>query len=157
MTDQLGPDTTVEAPPGYVLAQGRGPFTTHNGPIYRFDDGETWKRAFRALPRHCNSFGLVHGGWYMAFADGLLAEAVSRAAKAPMLTVRLTSDFLSIARPGDWVEGTARTTRVTRTMAFAEGEIRVGERLLFTASGVFKLMEGHAARAKRGLSSSTAP
>jgi acyl-coenzyme A thioesterase PaaI-like protein len=93
----------------------------------------------------------------MAFADGLLAEAVSRAAKAPMLTVRLTSDFLSIARPGDWVEGTARTTRVTRTMAFAEGEIRVGARLLFTASGVFKLMEGHAARAKRGLSSPTAP
>lgn len=145
-------DEDAPPPDGFTLAEGRGPFTTHNGPIYRRDDEDGWKRGFRVLKRHCNSFGLVHGGWYMAFADGLLAEAVFRASGAPMLTVRMTSDFLAAARIGDWVEGTARTTRVTRTMAFAEAEIRCGVRLLFTASGVFKLMEGHAARARRRLS-----
>ncbi len=145
-------DEDAPPPDGFTLAEGRGPFTTHNGPIYRRDGEDGWKRGFRVLKRHCNSFGLVHGGWYMAFADGLLAEAVFRASGAPMLTVRMTSDFLAAARIGDWVEGAARTTRVTRTMAFAEAEIRCGARLLFTASGVFKLMEGHAARARRRLS-----
>lgn len=145
-------DEDAPPPDGFTLAEGRGPFTTHNGPIYRRDAEDGWKRGFRVLKRHCNSFGLVHGGWYMAFADGLLAEAVFRASGAPMLTVRMTSDFLAAARIGDWVEGAARTTRVTRTMAFAEAEIRCGARLLFTASGVFKLMEGHAARARRRLS-----
>ncbi len=144
-------------PPGFALARSRGPFTTHNGPIFNYDQDGVWKRGFRVLPRHCNNFGLLHGGWFMAFADGLLAEAAFRAAQAPMLTVRLTSDFLASARVGEWVEGTARTTRATRTMAFAEGEIRSGSRLLFTASGVFKLMEGHAARARRGLSETPSP
>lgn len=66
------------APPeGFTPARQRGPFTTHNGPLYAFDDGAIWKRGFRVLPRHCNAFGLVHGGWLMAFADGLLAEACS--------------------------------------------------------------------------------
>jgi acyl-coenzyme A thioesterase PaaI-like protein len=133
-------------PPGWVLATNRGPFTTHNGPLYRFDEGDVWRRGFRALPRHCNGFGLIHGGWYMAFVDGVLGEAVGRATGVPSLTVRLTSDFLHSARAGDWIEGTARCTRATRTLAFAEAELHSANRLLFTATGVFKLMEGHAAR-----------
>jgi uncharacterized protein (TIGR00369 family) len=143
-------------PPGYVLAEGRGPFTTHNGPVYRCDEDGVWKRGFRVLTRHCNSFGLVHGGWYMAFTDGILGEAVFRGAGAPALTVRMTSDFLASARVGDWVEGTGRTTRVTRTLAFAEADLHVGTRLVFSASGVFKLMEGHAARAAKRRTGSNA-
>lgn len=143
-------------PPGFTPAVNRGPFTRHNGPLFAFDDGETWKRGFRVLPRHCNSFGLVHGGWLMAFADGLLAEACFRASGTPILTIRMTSDFLNRARTGEWLEGTARTTRVTRSMAFAESEIRSGSKLIFSATGVFKLMEGHARRAKRALSGDAA-
>ncbi len=143
-------------PEGFTPARQRGPFTTHNGPLYAFDDGAIWKRGFRVLPRHCNAFGLVHGGWLMAFADGLLAEACFRASGTPILTIRMTSDFLNPARTGEWVEGTARTTRVTRSMAFAECEIRSGAKLIFTATGVFKLMEGHARRAKRALSGDAA-
>lgn len=145
-------DIPHNPPPGFQMASNRGPYTTHNGPIYNFNDGDVWRRGFRVQKRHCNSFGLVHGGWFMSFADGLLAEAVSRASKSPILTIRLTSDFLSIARPGDWLEGTARCTRVTKSMGFAEGEIRNGDKVIFTATGVFKTMEGHAARAGRGLS-----
>ena len=139
-------DAELPPPEGYVLAQGRGPYTTHNGPIYRLDEGDTWKRGFRVLRRHCNSFGLVHGGWYMSFVDGVLAEAVHRASGAPSLTVRMTSDFLASARIGDWVEGTGRCTRVTRTLAFAEAELYSGGKRLFTASAVFALMAAHAAR-----------
>ena len=139
-------------PPGYVEAAGRGPYTTHNGPVYKFDQDGIWKRGFRVLPRHCNSYGLVHGGWYMSFVDGVLAEAVFRGSGAPSLTVRMTSDFLASARVGDWVEGTGRTSRVTRTLAFAEAELTCNGRLLFTASAVFKLMTAHAAREKRRLS-----
>lgn len=144
-------DAELVPPPGWVPASNRGPFTTHNGPLYRFDEGDTWRRGFRALKRHCNTFGLIHGGWYMAFADGLLGEAVGRGTGMPSVTVRMTSDFLHSAHAGDWIEGTARLTRATKTLAFAECEIRCGVRLLFTASGVFKLMRGHAARRRSGL------
>lgn len=148
----MSEEAEANPPPGWVLATGRGAFTTHNGPLYRFDDGKVWRRGFRALPRHCNTFGLIHGGWYMAFVDGVLGEAVARTTGTPSLTVRMTSDFLHTARAGDWIEGTARTTRATRTLAFAEAELYCGERLLFTATGVFKLMQGHAARRRSGLS-----
>lgn len=151
-----GEEVGAAPPEGFTPARNRGPFTSHNGPLYAYDDGATWKRGFRVLPRHCNSFGLVHGGWLMAFADGLLAEACFRASGTPILTIRMTSDFLNPARTGEWVEGTARTTRVTRSMAFADCEIRSGSKLIFTASGVFKLMEGHARRARRALSGEAA-
>ncbi len=109
------------APPeGFVESRDRGPFTTHNGPLFHRMDGDRFLQGFRVLKRHCNGAGVVHGGMLMAFADGLMGGAVWRAAKAPALTVRMTSDFLAIARPGDWVEGAARVTRLTRSLAFVD-------------------------------------
>ncbi len=129
------------APPeGFVLQPGRGPFTTHNGPFYHQPGAEGGRQAFQAEARHCNSFGLIHGGMLSAFLDGLLAAAAGRATGAASVTIHLSIDFLDMGRAGDWVIGEARVTRTTRDLVFAEGRAAVAGRDLARASGVFKLM-----------------
>ena len=83
----------------------------------------------------------------MAFADGLLGTAVWRETQTVALTVRMNSDFLSSARPGEWLEGMARVTRATRSVAFCEAELYVGTRPVLKATGVFKLMQRHKEKA----------
>jgi uncharacterized protein (TIGR00369 family) len=132
----------VEVPPGFVASTSRGPFTTHNGPVFHKIEGERFWQGFRALPRHCNGHGIVHGGWLSSFADGVLGMAVWRATQSRAVTLRLNADFLGMVRPGEWVEGTATVTRATRSLAFVRGEITCGGRKVLTAEGVFKLMTG---------------
>lgn len=139
-------DNEQDNPPaGYVPSTSRGPYTTHNGPFYhKVTEGGFW-HGVRVKKRHCNSRGITHGGMLMAFADGLLGTAVWRETQMVALTVRMNSDFLSSARPGDWLEGTARVTRATKSVAFCEAELFVGSRPVLKASGVFKIMARHKA------------
>jgi uncharacterized protein (TIGR00369 family) len=132
------PDDNV--PAGFVLSKGRGPFTTHNGPVYHKIEGERFWQGFVALPRHCNGHGIVHGGWLSAFTDGVLGMAVWRATETRSVTLRLNVDFLGMVRAGEWVEGTAHVTRATRSLAFARADITAGGHQVLSAEGVFKLM-----------------
>jgi uncharacterized protein (TIGR00369 family) len=137
----------IPSPPeGFVATRPRGPFSTHNGPYFERACEEGAEQAFFILPRHCNQMGILHGGMLSAFMDGLLASAVGRAAGVPSVTIHLSLDFLNMARAGEWAMGASRVTRLTRDVAFAEGQIQVKGRDLVRASGVFKLMhrrEGH--------------
>ena len=133
-------DEAATPPEGFVLQTGRGAFTTHNGPYYVKQSDTGVIQGFRALARHCNGVGLIHGGMLSAFLDGLLAGAAGRESGATPVTVHLSIDFLDMGRAGDWVIGEARVTRSTRDLAFVEGHAAVAGRDLARASGVFKLL-----------------
>ncbi|WP_422024685.1 PaaI family thioesterase [Pyruvatibacter mobilis] len=131
-------------PAGFEESTNRGPFTTHNGPFFhKINEDGSFVHAFRAAEQHCNGMGIVHGGLVTAFADGLMGTAVWRATDIVGLTIRLNADFLSIAKVGDWVEGTATVTRATRSVAFVEARVQVKTRPILHATGVFKLMGRH--------------
>lgn len=136
-------DQDDNPPEGFTLSTTRGPYTSHNGPFYHLVTETEFRHGVRVKQRHCNSRGITHGGMLMAFADGLLGTAVFRATKTVALTIRMNSDFLSSARPGEWLEGTARVTKATRSVAFCEAELFVGQRAVMKATGVFKLMGRH--------------
>jgi uncharacterized protein (TIGR00369 family) len=140
------PDAEEIPPPpeGFVRSQGRGQFSTVNGPYFhRVGEGELVEQAFYALPRHLNGVGLVHGGMLSAFMDGLLASAAGRGTGKLSVTIHLSVDFLHMARQGDWVIGEAKMTRATRDVAFAEGRAHVRGVDVVRASGIFKMMTRH--------------
>lgn len=138
-----GQDQDDNPPEGYTQSTTRGPYTSHNGPFYHKVSQDAFHHGVRVKARHCNSRGITHGGMLMSFADGLLGTAVFRATKTVALTIRMNSDFLSSARPGEWLEGTARVTKATKSVAFCEAELFVGNRPVMKATGVFKLMGRH--------------
>lgn len=138
-TKDPGEDLADNPPDGFEQGT-RGPFTTHNGPFYFKVTPDGVFHGFRARRRHCNGHGIVHGGLLMTFADGLLAAAVWKETRTRMVTMRMTSDFLAMARPGEWVEGLGQVTMADDGVAFGEARIYVGERTVMTAQALFKLM-----------------
>lgn len=137
----MSEDGVVPDPPeGFVPMGRRGEFSRRNGPYFGRLSGDMVEQAFYAQAKHCNGLGIVHGGMLAAFLDGLLANAVGRAAGRVSVTMHLSIDYLAMARAGEWVFGEARVTRSTREVAFAEGRIHAGGHDLVRGSGLFKLM-----------------
>lgn len=147
LPEELSPEEMLQG--GWDSYTSASPFTAAHGRMYqKIDpDGTCW-RAFRARSAHCNAAGIVHGGMLATFMDALMGMCVAQAAQRTALTIRLTTDFLSIARPGDWIEGHSRVAGSTRSVAFVTAEAFVASRPLITAQGVFKLMRRREFRKK---------
>lgn len=129
----------IPPPPEGFVPSARGPYTTHNGPMFhRVNEDGSFDHAFYVLPRHCNGMGIVHGGMLATFLDGLLARAVYGAVGAQSVTLHLSMDFLSAAKRGQWVFGESRVTRSAKDITFAEARIHADGRDILRGSGVFK-------------------
>lgn len=116
------------------------PFELHAGPFYcrQAPDGAP-QCAFRALHRHLNLFGSVHGGCLMAFADFSLfwiAHAELRGMSA--VTVSFNSEFLDSAREDDFIEARGEVLRSTGSMLFVRGVISGAHRPLLNFSAILK-------------------
>lgn len=135
-------------PDGYELLAQTSPFNSQLGRHYSRTDsaGRRW-RAIRVAEAHCNTMAVVHGGLYMSLADNILGSTIARVVGAPILTIRMTADFLSTAGVGDWLEGFATVESVKEGIAFARAELFVSERLVFTAGAVFKILRSRGLRA----------
>ena len=83
----------------------------------------------------------AHGGMLMTFADMAWGHAVSVEQSSWWVTVRLMCDFLSAARRGDWVEGTAQVISVEDDLFTVRGRIWCADRTLMTGGGVFKALQ----------------
>jgi acyl-coenzyme A thioesterase PaaI-like protein len=128
-----------DPPPGFVHSKTRGPYTTHNGPYFHKveEDGRFW-HGLRVQLRHCNVHGSLHGGMMSAFADGLLATAISRGTGRRGVTVRMVCDLIGAVDAGAWLDGTAWLSGEEGEMAYGEAEAFADGKLVFTASSVFR-------------------
>lgn len=130
----------VPVPDGFTPLKRGGPYFSQLGPLYhRRDERDRVVLALRVGPEHTNMVGITHGGMLMTFADGALGINLSIAKGKPRssVTVHLSSDFLSSARPGDWLEAHVEIRRMGARLSFADCELRVGDRVCLRASGVF--------------------
>ena len=124
-------ESVAPPPAGFVQSTLRGPFTTHNGPVYHRPD-DPHVRAFRVLLRHCNGFGIAHGGWLMAFTDGVLGSAVYEGTKSRSVTLRMNTDFVDMVRQGEWVEILSGLAKGD-TVVLEPAGLRTGQPLMLDA------------------------
>ncbi len=129
-------------PEGAELASGGG-FNQFIGPFYRLpdrEDGAVHRFCFAAAEKHMNASGSVHGGMLMSFLDVAMSRSTRLGTGAQRLsTVALTTDFVGPGRLGEVIEARVRITRRTRTIVFLSAELVTGERLLVTATGLWKI------------------
>lgn len=143
---QAGPlrrdvDAPDEAPAGYIPCPlPVGDFGDSLGTLFMRPDGTGF--ACRMRPGHRNPRGAVHGGVLLSLADQVLGLTVYQATGQTLsATVNLNCDFVEAAFPGDLIEGEARITRITGSIVFVQGSLRRGERLILTASGIWKRLQ----------------
>lgn len=116
-------------------------FGAYAGPVLRNEAGSF---IFEIADHHLNGDDRLHGGMMMTLASVVLGTVAKETAagKSEGATVRplsLNCDFVSAGEKGDTVEGSANVTRATRTVLFISGELRVGPRILMSATGVYAI------------------
>lgn len=133
-------------PPGWEPVVAGGPYFRALGPLYRRSGGEGVALALRVDASHLNMQQVAHGGMLTTLADGALAFAISQARGRARshVTVSLSADYLSAARQGDWLEAHVSITRLGRTMAFANCDLKVGTRHVLRSNGVFAIHDREA-------------
>ena len=133
---------TPGIPEGFTPLNRGGPFLAQLGPLYLKKAGDQYIIGLRIEERHTNIRGIAHGGMLLTLADSALGIVLSssRTPPQPMVTVNLSTDFVECANPGGWVEAHVDIQRVGKRLAFANCYLRVGERRILRASGVFALM-----------------
>jgi acyl-coenzyme A thioesterase PaaI-like protein len=117
-------------------------FIGHIGPYYwRQDSTGQTEFGFQTDARHGNPNGVLHGGAVLAFLDTILGHAVVKEAQRPCATISLDSRFISTVAPGAWIGGRVTTRKVTRSFAFVDAEAFAGDKLLVTATAIFRIFE----------------
>lgn len=142
MTDDLLDDDIPQIPQGYRRMDWFRGFGRQIGPLYeRIETDGRYARAFLVCEHHTNGMGNCHGGMLMAFADTAFGHAVSMKMRNHYwVTVRLVTDFLSAAKLGDWVEGSADVVGHEDDMFTVKGRIWCGTRDIMTGTGIFKTL-----------------
>lgn len=110
------------------------------GPIsYAPSDGEM-KLSFTITDHHLNGDGFLHGGMMMTLASAVLGRlARETAGGATTAPLSVNCDFVGPGRAGAAVTGTAEVTRRTRSVLFVTAELRAGDKLMMTATGVYRI------------------
>jgi uncharacterized protein (TIGR00369 family) len=133
-------DLAPQVPDGFEPVLRGSPFVQLIGPIFHkmMDDGRHIV-GIRIEERHTNIKGIAHGGMLATLADSALgiAIALENSDRKAMVTVNLSTDFVEAAYPGDWVEADVDLQRIGGRLAFANCYLKVGEKRILRASGVF--------------------
>ena len=139
---------STNIPEGFKLLKRGGGYLTSLGPwYYRIDESKGEKGQLvldiRVEDRHTNIRHIAHGGFLVTMVDTALGIVVSssREPPQPIVTVSLTTNFITSAEPGDWVEAYVDIDRMGGRLAYASCTLRTGDRTIMTGSGVFALMK----------------
>lgn len=131
-------------PEGFGPMPSLGPYFQPLEPVY-MRDGAPEQPVFglHVTSAHENMQGLAHGGMLATLVDGAVGYSIARArgVRLSQVTVSMTIDYLSSARPGEWLEAHVRINRMGRRMAFADCNLHAGGRHVVRASAVFAFVE----------------
>ncbi|MCY1414798.1 Thioesterase superfamily protein [compost metagenome] len=121
-------------------------------PMRRPDDGPSFVKscqgmyinhatgevAARILPEHLNPLGIAHGGFLATLADTALGAWIRVQGKLelPPATAELSIDYISPARPGQWITAKVEIHKLGRTLINASLSLLDGERLVVRAKGI---------------------
>ena len=138
MTEKLPPE-------GFEPHFRRSLFTDPWEPLYsrvepRHVSIGTWLRDV-----HCNSRGLVHGGFFSTLADnamGLTCVAGlrddGREVKG-LVTINLNVDFVGLAKLGQWLNVESTIVKLTRQIGFASCNVCADGEVIARANASFKI------------------
>jgi acyl-coenzyme A thioesterase PaaI-like protein len=111
------------------------------GPVWQRPSGDAYRYAFKAEPKHHNRRGVVQGGMLMTFADVAMGRTSRYAnGQRPQATVQLDVHFIDAVRIGEFVEAHCAVVRRTRALMFMSAELKVGDRVVATAKGLWKIL-----------------
>ena len=118
-------------------------FMKHNGGLL-FKNVSEKEYQFKTTinENHLNAAGITHGGFISAVVDAGAGTAAHRAAdNNPCVTISLELKFISAVKLGQELLGTTKIQKKTKTMVFLTCELTAANKIVATASGVWKILK----------------
>ena len=122
------------------LKQG---FMKHNGGLLFKTISEN-EYEFKATIKenHLNAAGITHGGFIAAFVDAGAGTAAHKSADGSLcVTVSLELKFISVVKLGQELIGNTKIQKKTKSMVFLTCELTAENKIVATASGVWKILK----------------
>ena len=90
---------------------------------------------------HLNAAGITHGGFIAAVIDAGAGTAAHRSAdNNPCVTISLELKFISAVQLGQELIGKTKIQKKTKSMVFLTCELTVENKIVATASGIWKIL-----------------
>ena len=118
-------------------------FMKHNGGLL-FKNISEYEYQFKTTIKenHLNAAGITHGGFISAVVDAGAGTAAHRAAdNNPCVTISLELKFISPVKLGQELIGTTKIQKKTKSMIFLTCELKTSDKIVATASGVWKILK----------------
>ena len=118
-------------------------FMQHNGGVLFRNISDT-EYEFKSTinENHLNAAGITHGGYLSALIDAGAGTAAHRSAdNAPCVTISLDLKFIGTSKIGDEIIGNVKILKKTKTLVFLFCELKCNERIIASASGVWKILK----------------
>ena len=124
----------ISIKPGFMKHNGGLLFKTISENEYQFKTVIT--------ENHLNAAGITHGGFISAVVDAGAGTAAHRASNnTPCVTISLELKFISPAKLDQELIGTTKIQKKTKSMVFLTCELSVQNKIVATASGVWKILK----------------
>ena len=118
-------------------------FMQHNGGVLFRNISDT-EYEFKSTinENHLNAAGITHGGYLSALIDAGAGTAAHRSAdNAPCVTISLDLKFIGTSKKGDEIIGNVKILKKTKTLIFLFCELKCNEKIITSASGVWKILK----------------
>ena len=122
------------------LKQG---FMKHDGGVL-FRNISNNEYEFKSIinENHLNAAGITHGGYLSALIDAGAGTAAHRVANnAACVTISLDLKFIGASKLGDAIIGNVKILKKTKTLIFLFCELKCNEKIITSASGVWKILK----------------
>tara|TARA_B100000700_G_scaffold305878_1_gene380455 strand:+ start:194 stop:583 length:390 start_codon:yes stop_codon:yes gene_type:complete len=126
-------NTMDESKKGFMQNVGNLSFQKINDMDFKFN--------IKVLENHLNSGGIAHGGFIATIADtGMGNAAHITAGNKRCVTINLDIKFISAGKLNDNLLGKVKILKKTKTLVFISSEIFSSEKIVASASGVWKIL-----------------
>ena len=114
----------------------------HNGGLlFKIISENEYQFKTTITENHLNAAGITHGGFISAVVDAGAGTAAHRAAdNNPCVTISLELKFISAVRLGQELFGKTKIQKKTKSMIFLTCEMSADNKIVATASGVWKIL-----------------
>jgi len=118
-------------------------FMKHNGGLlFKKISENEYEFKTTIKENHLNSAGITHGGFIAAVIDAGAGTAAHRSTnQSPCVTISLELKFISAVKLGQELTGKAKIQKKTKSMVFLTCELSVANKIVATASGVWKILK----------------
>ena len=124
----------ISLKPGFMKHNGGLLFKTISENDYQF------KTTIKET--HLNAAGITHGGFIAAVVDAGAGTAAHKVAdNSPCVTISLELKFISSIELGQELLGNVKIQKKTKSMIFLTCELQVTNKIVATASGVWKKLQ----------------